>query len=261
MAPAPAVPDVASHKDKAKTKISPSRSKDAEVVDSDKDDESEKEDYEIEAILEAKKGQFKKNPQKLGYYVKWKGYDETQNSWVMEDDANAPELIKAFMAQCDEKKKSPRKAVGEPTSKRGARVSLAAYELDAEASPSASAAKKRGRKSSVKAADKEEDPDERLTKKPRENNTLASASTMANEPTDNIEIGDMLQHMHTPTWEHLVKIINTVERVDKQLVVHFMLHTGEHVKEDSEVCHEKFPKKLLQFYEGKLRWKESIEMV
>jgi hypothetical protein len=60
MAPAPAASDVASHNGEAKTKKSPSRSKDAEVVDSDEDDESEKEDYEIEAILEAKKGQFKK---------------------------------------------------------------------------------------------------------------------------------------------------------------------------------------------------------
>ncbi|KAJ7701288.1 hypothetical protein B0H14DRAFT_3032509 [Mycena olivaceomarginata] len=261
MAPAPAASDVASHNGEAKTKKSPSRSKDAEVVDSDEDDESEKEDYEIEAILEAKKGQFKKNPQNLGYYVKWKGYDETHNSWVMEDDANAPELIKAFRAACDKKNKSPRKAAGEPASKRGARISLAAYDLDAEASPSASAAKKRARKSSVKAADKEEDPDERPTKKPRENNTLRSASTTANEPTENIEIGDMLQHMHTPTWEHLIKIIDTVDQVDKQLVILFTLQTGEHMKADSEVCHEKFPKKLLRFYEGNLRWKESIEMV
>ncbi|KAJ7868953.1 hypothetical protein B0H14DRAFT_3440979 [Mycena olivaceomarginata] len=69
----------------AKTKETPSRAKNAEVVDSDEDDESEKEDCEIEAILEAKKGQFK-NPQKLGYYVKWKGYDDTHNSWVMEHE-------------------------------------------------------------------------------------------------------------------------------------------------------------------------------
>ncbi|KAJ7884395.1 hypothetical protein B0H14DRAFT_2700743, partial [Mycena olivaceomarginata] len=234
----------------AKTKKTPSRPKDAELLESDEDDDSEKEDHEIEAILEAKRGHFKKHPQKLWYYVKWKGYDETQNK-------NAPELIKAFRAERDEKK-SLRKAAGKPALKGGARMSLAAYDLDAEASPSASAAKKRGRKSSVKTADKEEDLDERPTKKPRENKTLASASTTANEPTENIAIGDM---SHTPTWEHLIKSINSVERVDEHLVIHFTLHTGEHVKEDSELCHEKFPKKLLQFYEGNLRWKESIEMV
>jgi hypothetical protein len=43
-----------------KTKKSPFRPKVAEVVDSEEDDDSEKEDYEIEAILEAKRGQFKK---------------------------------------------------------------------------------------------------------------------------------------------------------------------------------------------------------
>ncbi|KAJ7801278.1 hypothetical protein B0H14DRAFT_3885203 [Mycena olivaceomarginata] len=164
------------------------------------------------------------SPQKLGYYVKWKGYDDTHNTWVTEHDANAPELIKAFWAKSDEKEKSSRKPAWEPAPKGG---SIAAG--------GESATKKRSRKGSVKAPDKDEAPDERPTKKPRENKTLASASTTANESTENIVIGDMSQHMDAQSWEHPIKMIDTVERVDKRL--------------------------LLQFYEGKLRWKESIEMV
>ncbi|KAJ7708911.1 hypothetical protein B0H17DRAFT_1155966 [Mycena rosella] len=269
MAPAsPAASDVASDSGKVKKK-SPSKAKDVEeVADSEAqseadDGEEEEEEYEIEAILSAKKGQFEKN--KIGYYVKWKGYDDEHNSWVMEDDANAPELIKAYWEK--DKKKSPKKAP-EPASKRTARKSVAAEDNDSDAGASAPAAKKRGRKSSVKAADKEGDPDERPAKKPRktgEKKTLASASASggaaasANEAPENIEIGDMSQHMHAPTWEHLIKMIDTVERVEEQLVVYFTLNTNEHVKEDSEVCHEKFPKKLLQFYEKNLRWKESSD--
>jgi hypothetical protein len=45
-------------------------------------------------------------------------------------------------------------------------------------------------------------------------------------PTENIEIGDMSQHMHTPTWEHLIKIIDTVDQVDKHLVIHFTLYVS-----------------------------------
>ncbi|KAJ7787704.1 hypothetical protein B0H14DRAFT_2629070 [Mycena olivaceomarginata] len=218
MAPAPTVPDVASHNGKAKTKKSLSRSKDAEVVDSDEDDKSEKEDYEIEAILEAKKGQFKKNPQKLGYYVKWKGYDETHNSWVLEDDANAPELIKAFRAECDKKKKSPRKAAGEPASKRGARMHPRPRPPREEARAQVIGQGGQQRGGPRRAARR---------RKPRENNILGSASTTANEPTENIEIGDMSQqHMHTPTWEHLIKIIDTVDQVDKHLVIHFTLYVS-----------------------------------
>ncbi|KAJ7653023.1 hypothetical protein B0H17DRAFT_852994, partial [Mycena rosella] len=151
---------------------------------------------------------------------------------------NAPELIKVYWDK--DKKNSPKKAP-EPASKRTARKSVAAEDNDSDAGASASAAKKRGRKSSVKAADKEDDPDERPVKKPRktgEKKTLAS-------------IGDMSEHMHAPTWEHLI-MIDTVERVEEQLVVYFTLC---HVKEDSEVCHETFPKKLFQFYEKNLRWK------
>jgi hypothetical protein len=44
----------------AKTKKTPSRPKDAEHLESDEDDDSEKEDHEIEAILDAKRGHFKK---------------------------------------------------------------------------------------------------------------------------------------------------------------------------------------------------------
>ncbi|KAJ7710482.1 hypothetical protein B0H17DRAFT_1190218 [Mycena rosella] len=163
---------------------------------------------------------------------------------------NSPSKAKDVEEWDKDEKKSPKKAP-EPASKR--RKSVATEDSDSDAGASASAAKKRGRKSSVKAADNEEDPEPRKT---GEKKTLASASASggaaasANEAPENIEIGDMTEHMHAPTWEHLIKMIDTVERVEEQLVVYFMLNTNEHVKEDSE---------LLQFYGKNLRWKESSD--
>jgi hypothetical protein len=114
-------------KSKSSAKASSSPAKDAMEVDKEErqsesvpegsqqeeEEEEEEEEYEIEAILGARKGAF---PQvrslasrvllvrsylasrrvhfplselqgRTGYLVKWKGYDETENSWVDERDA------------------------------------------------------------------------------------------------------------------------------------------------------------------------------
>ncbi|KAJ7333226.1 hypothetical protein DFH08DRAFT_304503 [Mycena albidolilacea] len=77
-------------------------------------------------------------------------------------------------------------------------------------------------------------------------------------------------------WDHLVDKVDTVERVDDTLFVHLTLYvspdrssrpfwtflkckirsSGERVREDSKKCADKFPKKLIDFYESNLRWKE-----
>ncbi|KAF8166556.1 hypothetical protein K438DRAFT_1616598 [Mycena galopus ATCC 62051] len=231
-----------------------SKKPESEVEDSEapqsggEDEEDGDEEYEIEAILDAKKGQFGKN--KMGYFVKWKGYGPEHNSWVAEDDAgNATELIKAF----NEKKKSPKKAL-EP---KRSRKSMGDDVSDADGS--ASAAKKRGRKSvSEKPADKEDD--ERPTKKPRktaEKKTDAPKTTSA-EPLPDEEVGTMEEHMQAPTWDQLIKKIDTVERVDDTLFVYFTLNGGERIREDSKICADKFPKMLIEFYESNLRWYGKI---
>jgi len=58
------------------------------------------------------------------------------------------------------------------------------------------------------------------------------------------------------SWETLVKNVDTVERVGETLMVFFTLHTGEAVREDTKICKERFPQKLLQFYEDNLRWRQ-----
>lgn len=70
------------------------------AVDEDDDNEGG-EEYEIEKILDAKRGVFADVrvflvPQsqyieaevqgRIGYFVKWKGYDSNENSWVDEHD-------------------------------------------------------------------------------------------------------------------------------------------------------------------------------
>uniref|UniRef100_A0A914Q0X6 Chromo domain-containing protein n=1 Tax=Panagrolaimus davidi TaxID=227884 RepID=A0A914Q0X6_9BILA len=49
--------------------------------------------YTVEKILD-KKGKGKN----VQYFIKWKGYDETNNSWEPKSNCNCPELIQQFEA-------------------------------------------------------------------------------------------------------------------------------------------------------------------
>ncbi|KAJ7233029.1 hypothetical protein C8J57DRAFT_1578139 [Mycena rebaudengoi] len=208
---------------------------------SDAGDEDE-EEYEIEAILEAKKGRFPEG--KLGYLVKWKGYSNEHNSWVVEEDAaNAKELIDKYWAA--EKKASPKKSA-EP-SKRP-RKSVGAD----NASDGGSAG------GSPRARTNDKDDEERPAKKPRKSSQKKAATSSPEPMQEDEEIGNMSEHMNAPAWDHLIKNIDTVERSDNKLFVYFTLkENNERIREESGVCAEKFPKMLIHFYEQNLRWKEA----
>ncbi|KAJ6616960.1 hypothetical protein B0H10DRAFT_1345501 [Mycena sp. CBHHK59/15] len=250
----PVASDSASESGKNK-KDSPSKAKEgSEVEDSEAQSDGGEEEYEIEEILDAKKGRFANN--KLGYLVKWKGYTEADNSWVIEDDAaNATELIAAFW----EKKKKRTAAKKAAASPKRPRKSVA--EDDASDAGSISVvAKKRGRKSVSKAIDVDEEDDDvrpaKRAKKSVEKRTPVRA--LVSEPPEDDVIGNMSEHMHAPTWDQLIKQIDTVERVDNKLYVYFTLkENGERIREESDICADKFPKMLIKFYESNLRWKEA----
>ncbi|KAJ2929473.1 hypothetical protein H1R20_g7627, partial [Candolleomyces eurysporus] len=80
----------------------PSKEKTTTDPESEGEDEEREEEYEIEAIIDAKRGVFAEG--RIGYLVKWKGYDSKDNSWVDEKDiGNAEELVDEFW------KKHPKK--------------------------------------------------------------------------------------------------------------------------------------------------------
>lgn len=219
------------------------------------------EEYEIEAILDAKRGPFPDG--RMGYLVKWKGYGEEENSWVDEEDAgNAHALIAEYWKSNPNKKKAPRKSTEAKTPRRP-RTSTVDETSDAG---STAAPKKRGRKSQAKAdSDLENskgmDVDEnRVTKKPRKSAAPKARSREVALTEDEPQIGDMSQHMKMASWEDIVSTVDTIEReTDGSLTVYFTLKTSERVKEDARICAERFPQKLILFYEGNLRWRTNDE--
>ncbi|KIM59711.1 hypothetical protein SCLCIDRAFT_1217487 [Scleroderma citrinum Foug A] len=225
------------------------------------EEEGEGEEYEIEAILDAKKGQFAGG--KMGYFVKWKNYGEEHNSWVDEEDAgNAQELIDDFWNKRRKNKAAGRKS--EPLKSRPKSVTAKpsrkslAQESSPEVVEAPSPTKKRGRprKSGVDS-DVEIDAagdEPRVKKKTRKSD---GATLKADKPDSDDEVGNMNVHLHIPSWEHLIESVDTVERdSDGELIVYFTLKNGKGRKrENSRICAERFPQKLIKFYESNLRWR------
>ncbi|KAH7885767.1 hypothetical protein F5I97DRAFT_1809283 [Phlebopus sp. FC_14] len=196
-------------------------------------DENE-EEYEIEEIIDAKKGQFPHG--RFGYFVKWKGYGPEHNSWVDEDDAgNAQELIDQFWSKRKKQKPGPRKS--EPTKTKTKR------ETDQD---------------EIEEADEDE---ARAKKKPRKSNGVRRKAKEESDEDEEDKCGDMSKHMSIPSWENLIETVDTVERDDKgDLLVYFKLKNDKvRRRENSRVCSEKFPQKLILFYESNLRWKTDGE--
>ncbi|KAG8215063.1 hypothetical protein J3R82DRAFT_8484 [Butyriboletus roseoflavus] len=232
----------------------------------DEDDEGE-EEYEIEKILDAKKGQFPGG--RMGYFVKWKNYGDEHNSWVDERDAgNAKELIERFWEEKKKGKPGPRKS--EPVKSKPklteklSRKSL--IDLDSSVEPD-SLAKKRGRpKKDELVSDKleardEDESEQRAKKKPRKSNGLSRQENK--RESDEETLGNMKKHMKVSSWEELIQSIDTVEREeDGELYVFFTLKSDKmRVRENSRICAEKFPQKLIMFYESNLRWKTEEDPV
>ncbi|KAH8104059.1 hypothetical protein BXZ70DRAFT_1052386 [Cristinia sonorae] len=240
----------------------------------DAEEEEDEEEYEIEAILEAKHGAFAGG--KLGYLVKWKGYGDEHNSWVCEDDAGgAHDLIEEYWKK--QKKTQARKSVGGRKS------------VTKEPSPEVPAPSvlKRGRASTAKAisvSDDEDDIAERQKKKTKAESASASVKKKATpkstvikptvqkkrqkepspeaESEEDEEFQDMRRWKNAQTWEHLIERVDTVERTEEgNLFVYFTLNrkaggNSTRCREDSKLCREKFPQKLLEFYESNLRWRK-----
>ncbi|KAJ8520314.1 hypothetical protein ONZ45_g2892 [Pleurotus djamor] len=240
------------------------------------------EEYEIEAILDAKKGMFEAG--RIGYFVKWKGYPHSENSWVDEKDAeNAKELTDVYWKAKGKERKSNNEPRGKPAKERRKSAAAAAAASDDESpAPSrakpakerrvskvvsgdeTSAPKKRGRQSKGGAsskADMEEEPT-RAPKKSRKSNgkepSMAPSMDLDQEEEEqDPAIGNMGPYMHLADWEPIITSVDTVVQDGRNLEVFFTLNSGEHVKENAALCRQRFPQRLLDFYESHLKWRAT----
>ncbi|CAL1715214.1 unnamed protein product [Somion occarium] len=206
----------------------------------------------------------------MSYLVKWKGYPDSENSYVDENDAKgAQDLIDAYWKR---NKKGPKP--------KGRKSAVSPREESEEVETSQPPPKKRGRPPKARTPEtpsEEEAEEERpKAKKPKAapRKSTEAAKRRKSQPTAeeeenglDEELGNMKKWLDAASWEHLVDTIDTVERTkDNELYVYFTLNNKSAKKsgfrrcrEKSAICKEKMPMKLLDFYESNLRWREDTD--
>lgn len=218
------------------------------------------EEYEIEDVIESQKGYF--GDGKFGYFVKWKGYPSEDNSWVHEDDAaNAQDLITKYWENKRKASKGgPRKSTDAGKTKTGRKSTIIEPREPTPPAKKRSRPKKADQEQSENEQDASSDDDDaRAKKKPRKSQG-AYAKKVAKQLAEDEEVvtfGSMKKHMTIASWENLVETIDTIERGDEgDLYVYFKIkHSDDRMREVSRLCAQKFPQKLIKFYESNLRWR------
>lgn len=130
------------------------------------EDEKEEEQYEVEAIV----GTRSRNKQ-TQYYIKWKNFPESQNTWEFESDVNCPELIAEYLEKNPKKGKKVRISLPatREAPKRAAAENKTLTESDQDSDDSSVKAKLSKRKSSIAKS-----PNANLRGRPRKDATKSA---------------------------------------------------------------------------------------
>lgn len=117
----------------------------------DQDGEKEEEQYEVEAVVGTRS-----RMKETQYYIKWKNYDESQNTWEFESNLNCPDLIADYLEKNPKKEKKEKKVrISLPATreapKRSATESKSLAESDQESDTDSVKAKSSKKKSNAVA--------------------------------------------------------------------------------------------------------------
>merc|ERR1712080_213914 len=96
---------------KKMTETSDKPTNSATVEEEGKEEEEEEEEYIVEKILNhrfTKKG-------KLEYFLKWKGFDDADNTWEPAENLNCQDLVEIYEAEREKKKKDKKAVKPKPT--------------------------------------------------------------------------------------------------------------------------------------------------
>ncbi|KAG8958196.1 hypothetical protein FRC03_009360 [Tulasnella sp. 419] len=278
---------------KATSKQQSSDSENEALVDTGEAEDEVQEEYEIEAVLRAKKGRI--FPGEMAYFVKWKGYDSDENSWVAERDFNAHDLLDEFWKRNEIKQRKERQSAnGRKSSIATKKSSRAETVSDREMEE---VPKKRGRASKAstrKTPDSDEENDKKSKgafddmdqdedenkppKKKAKTGGAKSSKSRAKVEEDDVEdektpsegeghaaISEFPEWRNKASWEDYIKIIETVEKTsdpatgEPKLLIYFRTHDDRRGVQDSKILRAKAPQTIIDFYEDHLRWQAAQE--
>lgn len=209
----------------------------------------EEEDYVVEKIIDRRvKGG------KVEYFLKWKGYDEEQNTWEPKENLECPELIKEF-----EDKRKAKEVSDEQGLSIGLYIFLILLQKEKEA---AKAAKGTKRKEDVKPALESSSEDENPQKKPKTakpatKNNIGSKNK-ENKVKDESEDEEIEEGKTGFDMGYVPeKIIGATDQ-DGQLL--FLVQWKGKNKAQlvaSKIARKHCPDLVIDFYEARLTWQQD----
>ncbi|KAL4943643.1 hypothetical protein BDV06DRAFT_131438 [Aspergillus oleicola] len=199
---------------------------DANDADDDEDEDEDEDVYVVEKIL----GHSFKADGTLLLQVKWQGYDDPKDQTVEPEENldNARDVLGEYfniLGGRPEKPQKKRKSIGRPRA--------------------------------TKVKEESEKPEPKRRRRSRAADT---------EETDAGEEKEKEKKKETPApdwvpksknWEKEVKAVDTIVREDGGLVAYLHWTNDRKSKVSIETCYEKCPRKMLQFYESHLVFKDA----
>lgn len=213
--------------------------------------ESEEEDYVVEKIVDRRV-----NKGKVEYFLKWKGYDESQNTWEPKENLECPELIKEF----EDKRKAKEVSVLSTLFWMCFNQSLL-LQKEKEASSKTSKAPKRktdDAKSSVKSSSEDEAPPKK--QKPSKPSSKNNAGPKQKENDVKVESEeDEIEEGKTGFDMGYVpeKIIGATDQEGQLLFLVQWKGKNKAQLVASKVVRKHCPDLVIDFYEARLTWQQD----
>ncbi|CAF1363432.1 unnamed protein product, partial [Didymodactylos carnosus] len=194
----------------------------------------------------------------LEYFLKWVGYDDSENKWIRAEDLNCPNLIAKFEAEKEQKrrdnyaqrigkrKSNPPSASKRPSKKQ--KIKTVENNFEEEEQSNSNISTSVSLTTTVKAAKSSKN----TTKKSSKTEEQVQEQSSSDIQTD--------QHRYGVEKGYEVQSVLGVNRQEKKLnyVVHYMPNTPIEDKMEllpSHVASKYCPEQLIRFFQTRIRWK------
>ncbi|KAH6576816.1 hypothetical protein BASA62_001198 [Batrachochytrium salamandrivorans] len=219
---------------------------DNQTAEEEQDDEPlDEEEFEVERIIKHRKHQGVEQ-----FYIKWKGYPDSDNTWEPVDVVDAPELVQKFW-----------ETMASSKAKKGGHSATAIRAAASQESPSKrhkTTPAKNGKSSSHASSSNK-----------KKSSGSKSDSAQKRNHTDTEEADDYLQKVYLSSdaltadvcakssWEDIVDSIETMEASSTggdELSVYVNWKDGKKIVVSSKLANAKCPQKIIKFYERHLKF-------